>query len=346
MELLTLDSNFQPLSYLQSTNLQWNREYYQTGNFSVQIPADQYQAGMNYIYTPDRPETGIIQKVELTENIKGRFVQMSGFFLESILNDKIVYPTFYGKGAIDSAVASMISKYKADIPLLKVGTVTPIAESTAWQETGGQLGDVAFTKLQTQQMSFHCLYDYQENVITFTIWKGIDRTQSQSQNSFVTFSDGFKNLSNVTAAFDNSNHKNYAVVAGEGEGSARKIAYADQSNGGYRKILFVDAKGERFDSDEQTQSEYLEGLQQKGYETLLDYQKVQNIEVDVTEGTFQYLLDFDLGDLVDVVIESLGVDMQARIVSVHEIFKSNNHTVTIELGDKKVTQIKKARLIY
>lgn len=346
MELLTLDKNFQPLAYLEFINLQWNREYYQAGSFSVQIPAIQYQPEMVYIYTPDRPETGIIQKVELTESVKGRFVQLSGFFLENILNDKIVYPTYYAKGKLDSAVADMVEKYKEDIPLLKVIKPSGKAESITWQETGGQLGTVAYTQLQTQQMSFRCRYDYASNSIEFSVWQGLDRTQDQTKNNFVIFSNGFRNLSNVKASFDNSNYKNYAVIAGQDEGSDRKIAYADQSNGGYRKVLFVDARNEKWNEEEQTEKEYLEGLRQKGIEKLLDYQNEKNIEVDVTQGTFQYLVDFDLGDIVDVALEELGVSMQARIISVREVEKQNTHTITIELGDKILTSLQKARLIY
>lgn len=346
MELLTLDSNFQPVAYLQFINLQWNREYYQAGDFSVQIPAGQYLSNMKYLYTPDRPETGIIQKVELSETIKGRFIQMSGFFLESILNDKIVYPTYYASGPLGTAVADMVNQYKGDIPLLQVSSPTFPGSSVSWQETGGQLGEIAYTQLQTQQMSYRCEYSYENNFISFSVWKGLDRTQDQSVNNFVTFSNGFKNLSNLKASLDESNFRNYAIIAGQDEGENRKIAYADNSNGGYKKILFVDARNERWDSEKQTEEEYLEGLQQKGFEKLLDYQNERNIEMNVTNDTFRYLIDFDLGDLVDVILDELGLKIQARIVSVKEVFKQNTQTVTLELGDKMITALKKARLIY
>ena len=162
----------------------------------------------------------------------------------------------------------------------------------------------------------------------------------------MVFSDGFRNLNKVEASCDTSNAKNYAVVAGEGEGADRKVAYADLSNGGYKKQLFVDAKSERYDPEKQTQEEYLESLRQKGYDQLLRYQETQNINIDVSQSTFQYLRDFDLGDLVDAAVEDIGLALQARIVSIHEVLKQNNQTVTIELGDKKLTTLQKARLIY
>lgn len=290
MELLALDSSFQPISYLPYFNLQWTREYYKIGQFSVQVAAASYDPAMTYLYSEDRPETGIIQKVELTETVKGRFVQLSGYFLEAILNDKVVYPTYYASGSIPATVVAMLRQYKDDIPLLTVADApAEQADETSWQETGGQLADVAYTKLQTVQHSLRCRYDYAANTITAEVWQGLDRTQEQTENPFVTFSDGFGNL---------------------------------------------------------TEAEYLAGLQQKGLDELLNYQIIQNVDIQAAASGFAYLQDWDLGDKVDVIVEDIGLAMQARIVTVREVFKQNNHTVEIELGDKKLTDIQKARLIY
>ena len=50
--------------------------------------------------------------------------------------------------------------------------------------------------------------------------------------------------------------------------------------------------------------------------------------------------------LTRFAMEDIGLAVQARIVTVREVFKQNNHTVEIELGDKKLTQLQKARMIY
>lgn len=325
MQLLALDSGFQPVRYLNYFNLQWTREYYEIGQFSVQLAAADYQPQMAYLYTPDRPETGVIQKVELTETVKGRFVQLSGYFLEAILNDKVVYPTYYASGTIPAAVAAMLRQYQDDIPLLTVADAPALqADAANWQETGGQLASVAYTKLQTVQCSLRCRYDFQANTITAEIWQGIDRTQAQSENPFVTFSDGFGNLAQADASVDRSNYKNYAIVAGQDQNEQRKVAVADLSGGGYRRILYVDARSERWDPQEQTEEEYLAGLTQLGLDKLLDYQIVNNVELQAGNGGFQYLRDFDLGDKVDAIVSDVGLAVQARIVTIREVFKQNN----------------------
>ena len=347
MQLLALDAGFEPVAYLPYFNLQWTREYYQVGQFSVQIAAADYDPATTYLYTPDRPETGIIQKVELTETIKGRFVQLSGFFLEALLNDKVVYPTYYASGTIPAAVVAMLRQYKDDIPLLTVADAPAMqADDASWQETGGQLANVAYTKLQTVQMSLRCRYDYQASTITAEVWQGLDRTQEQTENPFVTFSDGFGNLAQVDASVDRSNYKNYAIVAGQDQAENRKVAYADLSGGGYKRVVYLDARSEQWDPAEQTEAEYLAGLEQKGLDTLLHYAVIRNVDIQAAAGGFAYLEDWDLGDRVDAIVADIGLAVQARIVTVREVFKQNNHTVEIELGDKKLTQLQKARMIY
>lgn len=347
MQLLALDKDFQNVAYLPYFNLQWTREYYEIGQFSVQIAVADYKPEMAYLYTPDRSETGIIQKVELTETIKGRFIQLSGYFLEALFNDKIVYPTYYATGAIPAAVVSMLRQYKDDIPLMTVADAPSTqTDTTAWQETGTPLADAAYTRLQTVQHSLRCRYNYEANTITAEVWQGKDRTQEQTVNPFVTFSDGFGNLTQVTASRDSSNYKNYAIVAGQDQAENRKVAYADLSGGGYKRILFVDARSEQWDPEKQTEQEYMTGLQQLGMTKLLDYITVTNVDIQAASSGFAYLRDWDLGDLVDVIVADVGWSFQGRIITVREVFKEGNHTVEIELGDKKLTQLKKARLIY
>lgn len=347
MQLLALDARFQPVAYLPFLNLQWEREYYSPGKFSAQLPAEAYDTRMAYLYTPDRPEMGIIQKPELTETVKGRFVQLTGFFLERLLNDKLVYPTYYAAGAMDAAVLQMITAYKGDIPKLEILPLpAAVAESSTWQVTGEELGTAACTKLKTVQMALRCRYDYQQDKILCGVWQGLDRTQSQTVNNWVVFSDGFRNLNKVVASTDASSVKNYAIVAGAGEGAEREVQIVDQAAGGYTQQLWVDARDLRWDEHEQTLAEYQESLRQRGAEKLLEHQPLQNVEVDVTTSAFQYLRDFDLGDKVDVIVQDIGLAMEARVVSVREVFKANDHTISVTLGDKKLTTLQKARMIY
>lgn len=345
MQLLALDASFSPVRYLKYLDLAWNREYYRCGDFSVQIAANEYRDSMAYIYTKDRPETGIIQKVEFTGTTEGDFIQLSGFFLENILNYAIIYPTFYANGIMDEQCTALVNEYKEEIPLLTVSPALGIGTVAVWQETGGCLSDVLYNRLQQQELSFRCDYDYDLNQIVFSIWQGLNRTQEQSVNNFVVFSKGFRNIASLTLNNDISNYKNFALVAGSGEGDARITVTVDLSGGAQKRKLFVDAKDLAFDTSKQTLDEYEENLRHRGLEKLVqDYAEILNVEIDASQTAFVYLRDFNIGDKVDVILNDVGLSLECRVISAHETINKNTHVVTIELGNKVLTDFKKARL--
>ena len=111
-------------------------------------------------------------------------------------------------------------------------------------------------------------------------------------------------------------------------------------------MLYKDSRASRWDEEKQSREDYIASLQQEGYEALLDYQIINNVDVEASAGGFAYLKDWNLGDKVDVIVEDIGLALEARIVTVREVFKQNNHTISIEMGDKKLTMLDKARLIH
>lgn len=344
MEILALNKNFMPVGYLKYTNLQWNRKYYECGDFSIRIPVYEYSSDIAYIYCPVRPETGIVQKVEYEQSVKGEFVQISGFFLERILWDKISYPTFYASGNLEEESRRMVETFKEDIPLLVLGEKSNVGSNVIWQETGGEIGEVLYSRLKTQQLSQRCRYDYNENKIFYEVWQGLNRTQDQFVNNPVTFSAGFRNIQDAIVTTDSSNYKNYFVVAGSGEGKDRISVNVDLSNGGYKRKLFVNAASETYNPEEQSLDDYKSALHEKGLEEALKYVDISNVEVSAQNAGFVYIQDYDLGDKCDIIIEHLNLQLTARIIEINEVVKKNVHSITLTFGDKLVTNSMKARL--
>lgn len=207
------------------------------------------------------------------------------------------------------------------------------------------MADVLYETLQTQELSFRCRYSLEDGKVYFEVWQGLDRTQSQTVNNFVTFSQTFRNISGADITTDTSNAKNFAVVAGSGEGADRIIAEVDLSEGGYKRKVYFDQRNLSYDPEEQTLDEYRAELAQKGREKLLKYASNFNADVDAVDGAgFAYLRDYDLGDKCDVIVDSVALSLEARIIAVYEVVKQGHRTVTLELGDKVLTPYDKARL--
>lgn len=369
MQLVGLDKSFETVvGNLPYINLQWQRAYYTPGEFTVQIQAKDYHPGLAYLYTTARPEVGMVQKVAYKNRAKGHFVELSGFFLEKMLDDKVTWPTFYCNGNIETEVLRMVAQYKADIPHLVVDAAKGLGANTEWQDTGTGLAATAAARLQEQQLACRCSYSPQDGAVHFSVWQGKNRTQNQSANSFAVFSDEFANIGDVEIVTDDSNFKNYAVVSGRGAGDERITAIADGSGGAYRRQVWVDSRNSRFDAGEQTLAQYQAGLRADGFNTLTTkYYVLENTRISLTTalglggGTggldsplphtmgggrqaLAYMQDYDLGDLCDVVVAEAGISIQARIIGVREVIKHNRHGIDLELGEAVLTRTEKARL--
>ena len=108
MNLAFMDASFGIIKYIKYINLQWTRRYYEPGEFSVQLPASEYVSDAVYLYTKDRPEVGIIQKREYADGYDGEVMQLSGFFYEYKLNDKITFPRFDRSGNIEDLARAIV----------------------------------------------------------------------------------------------------------------------------------------------------------------------------------------------------------------------------------------------
>lgn len=92
LEVFILDADFKRLTgSIPYDSLVWHRRYYGVGEFEMQVRSSLYSTDWAYVYCDDRPETGIIQKVEYDDTTEGPrngedTVIVSGFFLEEILN--------------------------------------------------------------------------------------------------------------------------------------------------------------------------------------------------------------------------------------------------------------------
>lgn len=92
LEVFILDGDFKRLTgSIPYDSLIWHRRYYGVGEFQMQVRSSLYSTDWAYVYCEDRPETGVIQKVEYDDTTEGPrngedTIIVSGFFLEEMLN--------------------------------------------------------------------------------------------------------------------------------------------------------------------------------------------------------------------------------------------------------------------
>lgn len=110
--------------------------------------------------------------------------------------------------------------------------------------------------------------------------------------------------------------KNVALVAGEGEGAARKTVTLGSGKGIDRRELFVDARDISSDlnGNSLSASAYNKLLEQRGLEKMNENTYVKAFEGKVdTANMYVYGKDFFMGDTIQIVNE-YGVEGKAAIL--------------------------------
>lgn len=344
MEIYALNADFEPVTVdIPYFNLMWNRKYYTAGDFSVQIAADVYDPSWAYIGTEERPELGIVQKVAYTRE-QSEFVQLSGFFYEKRLDDRVCYPRYIAdKSTTEEACRALMQKFAADLPVQLAEPNAPmLGDRTQSDFTDDELGTKLYSILETRELSQRITYDYENDRLVWSVWQGLDRTQGQSVNPWAVFSSDFGNVEKSEVNRDDSDYKNYAIVAANENdaGVEQTVERIDWTGGGHRREMVVDMRSTKPDEG-QSDADFRAALRQEAEEKLLDRQVIEDVDVDAGDDG-GYMRDYDLGDRCDIIIPRLGIEVEARIVEVSEVFKAEGHTVTLGFGNKRISNFRRA----
>lgn len=125
-----LDEDYELITLLPYSNLQWNRKYNSVGTFSIELSRSNiYSNSWKYIYTEARKELGIITQVNWKKNKNQEMVSISGYFLESELNNMVCYtkPSFYANSTGTHYGTSILSP--APDWVIQEGTADEVAEA-------------------------------------------------------------------------------------------------------------------------------------------------------------------------------------------------------------------------
>ena len=336
MEIILYDSNMMRQGVVENhTSLLWTRKYYEPGSFELHAPLTNDNVRLlskgNIVSKSSSNEAGVIESLTFTESHDEKSIVVSGRFLSSMLDRRLIKQTFSFSGKVEAAMRQLIN-YVTPIPHLVLGELKDYSDTVIFQATMKELLSIMVKLSKSSGIGFRVVPNFSSKQLSFEAYKGIDRSIGQSLNNRVIFSEQYANLDHVVYSWNNQLLKNYAVIGGEGEGSQRiYVTIGSQQEPDLRET-FVDAREIRSD-DFASQEEYLDALRQKGYESL-----EQNIEAESFDcitnpnANFVYKRDWDLGDIVTVNKENWGIQLDVRITEVQEIYENGGMTVVPTLG--------------
>lgn len=310
------------------TSLRFRRKYHEPGEFEIHLPDTLENIHLlsvdNLIHREDIKETGIIEKVSIKDNnliAAGRLLSccLDNCYIDAVYN---IFHLTYGE-----VMQELVANHGKDTylnPLLTIGEIYKGTQTFNAQISHKNLLSVLTTLSKTSNIGFKVYLDPFEELWKFESYIGSDKSVSQTIRSPILFSDEYGNLSGESYTFDKTNYKNHALVLGEGEGDARAKCYVDMPRYFHepRRYMIVDAKDIKRE-DGMSDSSYQELLYNRGLDKLAENAVVENFDADAITGLqWEYLKDWDLGDIVTIESKSWGISVDKRITEVEEIYEN------------------------
>lgn len=336
MELRIYDSDIKRRGVIENfSSLIWIRKYYEPGNFELHAPLTGTNISLlqkdRIINKDNSKESGIIEGIEYDDTNNMEII-VTGRFGSSLLDRRLIQSTYSFYGKVEVAMRNLLG-YVNKIPLVELGTLNDYSDKVTFQATMKNLLTIEEKLSKTSNIGFRLRLDRNNRKWIFETYKGVDRSIGQKENKRVIFSEDYANLFDTVYTFNSQLEKTFAIVGGEGEGSARTYVTVGGGEGLNLKELFVDAKDLRSE-DFSSNDEYLEALRQKGYEALNNNAVADSFEFNVNpNGQFNYLEDYDLGDVVTIWKRKWNIKEDKRITEIQETYENGGMTVTPTLGD-------------
>lgn len=261
MDLYVLNRNLEIIGVLDNyTSLIWAKRYNAIGACDIQVRADanavqMLQKGF-YVLRSDDDMICRIEALELDTDVEnGNFLIVGGYDCKKLLNQRIIWKQTNFTGTAEDFIRKIITENVmspvADTGLeasfrkidnFRLGQKKNYDDPVVIQSSYAYLDQKISSICET--FGYGYKVSFQSGYFVFDLFKGTDRSYSQTENNYVVFSPEFENINTSKYLLDSSTYRSMALIAGEGEGNRRQKALykLNDARGVDRYELFVDAK--------------------------------------------------------------------------------------------------------
>lgn len=317
-----------------ATSIIWTTRYNAAGDFELYIPADKELISLfgkdGIIITRDDTDRVMyVESLKLTTNAEdGDYLTISGRSVECIIGRRIVNSqTILDYDTAESALKKLLednlispSDTMRRMSFVRYGLLHGWQDAIRIQITGKNLLD-AITDICVNYNYGYKLTFRDVDKLVFDTYKGVDRTLSQNTNTHVIFSAEFENLGNTEYVVDRTEFCNWAYVAGEGEGTSRKVGQAASilEPGLFVFEKWFDARNVSSNNGEISHATYMQMLRNQAAEEIELAKVTKAFSGEILNiNAYTYGVDYDLGDKVSIVNE-YGIQGNATITEISEV---------------------------
>lgn len=317
----------------------WTKKYLDIGGCVVVLaPTTELvtllKSEAKYISRDDDDMVCEIKKINIAmDNLTKKYtLTITGLGVETLLNQRIVWSQLNVNDKAEMLVRRLVldAFMRGDnrhVDFIILGDIKNYPEKITKQVTYDNVLTVIQDVCKTYDMGFR--FNLLPNgMLEFNLYRGLDCSQSQDINDYITFSADFNNLQSFDWTLDRSAFKNVCLVGGEGEGTARKTKVVGDVWGIDRYEMFVDAKS--LSSEEGKVTNYEDVLTESGEEALAANSVTESFSCKVDIEQYTYKVDYDLGYKV-TVIGDYGLQIDAKIIEIVECNDANGYRITANL---------------
>ena len=313
-------------------SLRWRRKYFEAGEFEIVLPVTDY---MKQFINPDvlvlrnnYNEAGIIETIEYEDDGTNEEVTLSGRFLSSLLERRIVKSKINFSGNVIEGMNTIIDAMTPLTENWETEQVTMSSPQIEFQVTYKNVYEYLCKLAEYSNIGFRVIPYPNSDVYMFEVWKGKDRTTEQNENEQYSFSDDNFNIEQGKLVISNKTKANYVLVGGAGEDANRTLVTVDENKTGFdRYEIFADQKS--LSKQDLSDSAYKAKLRTVGEGKL----STGTFQLEVTALVQQDYKDkWDLGDIVNIKKDKWDIYTTYRIIEVEEIIEDGKKTIYPTFG--------------
>lgn len=337
---------------LPYSNLQWTRRFSDVGDFAVTLAcACPVEWPGRYIVTLDgRAEVGVVEKADASEADGGASCELSGRFAECLWDRYQIGEGEESRGSSwrQAVTAALKSWHMPDIPALTMGEGTEEPKGRSYVVTG-KAGDSAMELVYSVASSnaHRPLVSYDRDSgggFTVSLLGGIDRTRSQSDNPLCIFALSMATVLDVSMSGDYSVACSTVRARAEVDrGEQGKLsATADVAVPGFDPSTMWQARAQEDVSSLLGEDETPTAQNVGNLGKLRAYDHMPELAIDCSSVSAGYMDWWDLGDIVEVEMPSVGMTAASRVEEVREVHKPEGMTVEVTVGNKHISRLARA----
>ena len=328
------DPDFKRMGAIEKiTTMRWTRRWHTAGAFELEMPYD--KTVFNELKCENLirhgNEAGIIEYVRLSTDESGENIVCGGRFLLGYAARRLVLGTV----SIAAPAETVMTQFVTDSMTgafagLTVAATQGRGTAMDYQATNANL--LAEIESISMLSGLGVTIDTDGSGMIFKVLQGVDRTAEQNTNPRAIFSAEFENVLAQEYDIDTGDSGTVAIVATDKDSIVETVGTA---TGRLRREIYVAASG--LDKDENgnalNEAQKRALMQQQGKTALANAPISESFTAEVNPyGNLKYKTHYDLGDIITVSSKRWGVQVDARITEITEVYGADGETLELTLG--------------